>query len=119
MIEFTLSRVTVCACGFILLVSTVSVIEGAYDMDQKEMDGETVERIASLLDYFQFAHLDEIRLDGSRILTEGMYVKVRDGFVELHHGERTYVAETCYEGDFTLEFGEAVTVIRRTSRRSS
>ena len=119
MIEFTLSRVTVCACGLILLASTAAVMDGAFDMGERSMEGESAEKIASLLDYFQFSHLDELKLDGSRILTEGMFLSVHDGFVELHHENRTYVAETYYEGSFTMEYGETVAIVLRTSPRSS
>jgi len=119
MIEFTLSRVTLCVCGVVLIASVTGVLDGIYENDRDAMDGQLVDRFAYMLDVFQSSGSDSIVLDGGRILPEGCTVFVHDGFVELHDGNKKRVSTTSYQGEFQLNWRDTVTVTRRRSLRSS
>ena len=119
MIEFTVSRVVLCACGIILIVSVTGVLNGIYDRDTDIMDEDLADRFAYMLDVFQSSEDDMLILDGSRILPEGYTAHIHDGFVELMNGDRRHMAMTDYTGEFVLRWGDMKTVTHRTSLRSS
>ena len=118
MIEFTMSRVMMCLCGVILLVSVVGVAQGIYDMGEDDRSQDAVERIGNMLDSFESSGLDEMILDGSMILTEGSYIHVHDGFVELYTRTGKHISATDYDKEFELEYGEVRAITRRTFPRS-
>ncbi len=119
MIEFTLSRVVLCACGMILIASVTGVLSGIYDNGQDSMDEDLTDRFAGMLDIFQSSGNDTMILDGSRMLPEGYSVHVHDRFVELFGNGRSHVSATKFGGEFQLDWDDTVTVTRRTSPRSS
>ena len=119
MIEFTLSRVTLCVCGVILLVSVTAVIQGVYDNDRSEDDDHLVQRIGYILDVFESSDVDELILDGSTILPSGYFLVVHDGFAELSDGEKKHIAMTSYNGEFRLEYDGVEVITHRRSLRSS
>ena len=119
MIEFTISRVVLCACGVLLMVVVTSALGGVYDKNTDVMDEDLASRFAYMLDIFQSSDDDTIVLDGARILPEGYTAMVHDGFVELLHDDRRNMAATDYTGEFKLRWGDTITVTHRTSPRSS
>ena len=119
MIEFTLSRVTLCVCGVILLVAVTGVVQSVYDMDRSDEDDHLVQRIGYLLDVFESSEVDELILDGSMILPSEYQLYVHDGFVELSNGTKTHVALTGYQGEFVLSYDGIEVITHRTSLQSS
>ncbi len=119
MIEFTISRVVLCACGIILIVSVTGVLNGVYDRDADTMDDDLAERFAYMLDVFQSSDDDTLVLNGSMLLPEGYTARIHDGFVELFHGDRRSMAMTEYPGEFVLGYGDTETVIHQRSLLSS
>ena len=119
MIEFTVSRVVLMACGVMVLLSVTGVLDGGYDMERDSMDDSLAGRLAYMLDIFQSSENDELIVDGSMILPQDYHLKVHSGFVELCHEDSVRIAETMFTGEFQLEYGEVVKVTRRTSQRSS
>jgi hypothetical protein len=117
MMEFTMSRVVLCVCGAVLLVSVTGAVEGIYDQDRETLDLHTAERLAYMLDVFESSGNDELILDGSLLLPEDYRMSVHDGFVELQ-GDVRMIAETSYSGEFELGWNDVVTITRRTSPRS-
>jgi hypothetical protein len=119
MIEFTISRVVLCACGVILLVSVTGVLEGIYDLDRSDEDERLVQRIGYMLDAFESSDVDEIFLDGTSILPEGYSLKVRNGFVELYSDDDRHISMTSYHSEFELSYGEVLRLTHRMSRQCS
>ena len=119
MIEYTVSIVTVCACGMVLLMAVTGTLQGVYDSDTETMDDGLAERLAHILDSYMASGNDTLILDGVRVLPEGCFMRVHDGFVELYRGEEMHIAMTDYPGEFELDCNDVVTIGRRTSRRSS
>lgn len=117
--EFTISRVVLCACGAILLVASVSVIGGMYDNDVSDMDDASARRIAYMLDTFMASDIDEIVLEGNRILPKGYSLRVHDSFVELLGDDRVSLAITTFDQELELDWNETRTVTRQRSQRSS
>lgn len=119
MIEFTLSRVVLCACGVILIASVTGVLNGIYDTERDSLDEDLTYRFAYMLDIFQSSDDNTLILDGSRMLPEGYSVYVHGGFVELLGNGDRQISATKFPGEFLLEWGDTITVTRRTSLRSS
>ncbi|MBE6527691.1 MAG: hypothetical protein E7Z64_00745 [Thermoplasmata archaeon] len=119
MIEFTFSRVTLCVCGVILLISVAGCLGGIYDMDIEAEDEHLASRIAHMLDSFESSEVDEMILDGSMILPEGYTLNVHDGFVELRKGDKVSIASTEYQSAFELDHGDVIRITHRRSPRSS
>ncbi len=119
MIEFTISRVVLCACGIILMVSVSGVLSGIYDKDADLMDEDLAERFAYMLDVFQSSDDDTLVLNGSMLLPEGYTAHIHDGFVELFHNDRRSMAMTEYLGEFVLGCNDTETVIHQRSLLSS
>ena len=116
--EFTVSRVVLCICGAVILVAACSAIGGMNDQDVSDMDDATVGRIARMLDAFMSSDVDEMILDGVRILPEGYSIRVHDNFVELHGKNKVSIAVTTFDQDLKLDWNETKTVIRQRSQRS-
>ena len=119
MIEFTISRVVLCACGVVLLISVSGILGGMYDLDRSDEDERLVQRIGYMLDAFESSETDMILLDGTMILPEGYHLNVHDGFVELYSEEDLHLSMTSYGSEFELEYGDIVEVTHRTSQQSS
>jgi len=119
LIEFTMSRAAVMACGVILLATVAGVLGGIYDNDADRMDGELADRLAHMLDIFCSSGIDEMIIDGSMVLPEGYTMNVHDGFVEVLREDRIHVASTEYKGSFIMHWNEVRTIVRRRSRLSS
>lgn len=119
MIEFTLSRVSLCVCGVILIASVTGTLNGIYDSEKDAMDEVLADRFAYMLDLFQSSEDDTLILDGSRILPEGYSVSVHDGLVELFGDDGRKVSATRYQGSFNLVWNGILEITRRTSPRSS
>ena len=119
MIEFTISRVVLCACGMILILSVAGVLNGVYDRNEEQLNNDLADRFAYMLDVFQSSDDDTLVLDGIRILPEGCTAHIHDGFVELLDNDRRHMATTEFKGEFLLKWGDIVTVTHRTSRLSS
>jgi hypothetical protein len=119
MMELTISRVALCACGLILLASVSGALTGVYDSDRSGMDDGLAERLAYMLDVFESSEMDEIVLDGTRILPEGSRLHVHDHIVELDIGDEGHLAVTTFGGEIELDWNESVRISRRRSRRSS
>jgi len=119
MMEFTISRVALCICGAIILVASVSVIGGIYDNDVPDMDDVSARRIAYMLDTFMASEIDEIILEGNRILPEGYSIRVHDFFVELIGEEKISLAITTFDQELELDWNETKTVTRQKSPQSS
>ncbi|MBE6523357.1 MAG: hypothetical protein E7Z65_00570 [Thermoplasmata archaeon] len=117
MIEFTISRVVMCACGVILLISVTGVLDGIYDLDRSDEDERLVLRIGYMLDAFESSDVDELFLDGASILPEGYGLKVRGGFVELYSESDRHISMTSYSSEFELSYGEVLRITHRTSLR--
>ena len=118
MMEFTVSRVVLCICGAVILVAACSAIGGMNDQDVSDMDDATVGRIACMLDAFMSSDVDEMILDGVRILPKGYGIRVHDNFVELHGKNKVSIAVTTFDQDLELDWNETKTVIRQRSQRS-
>lgn len=119
MMEFTVSRVVLCACGVILLAASFGFITGIQDIEDDEADDRLVQRIGYMLDSFEASDVDEIILDGSMILPKGGYLKVYGGFAELYVDGSRHVATTSCVSEFDLEYGEVKRIIHRMSQLSS
>ena len=119
MIEFTISRVVLCVCGTILLVSVAGVLGSIYDLDRSDEDDRLVQRIGYMLDAFESSEVDEIFLDGTSILPEGYGLKVGGGFVELYSDQGRHISMTSYDSEFELCYGEILKISHRTSQQCS
>ena len=119
MIEFTLSRVVLCACGIVLISSVTGVLGGIYDNDVSHIDDRLADRIAYMLDVFDSSDTDELILDGVSILPREYYLRVHDNFVELYGGEKMHISSTNYGGNFELSWNGIVTVTHRRFPLSS
>lgn len=113
MIEFTLSRVCMCICGVVMLSAAVGYMGLVEDNEEGVADQRLAEDIASMLDAFQTSSLDELYLEGNRILPSGGFtLTVTDGLVVLDHDGRRYYGMTILDSDFELDRTSSVTLRR-------
>lgn len=107
MIEFTLSRVAMCACGIAVLLSVTGFMTAVDDSRQEDMDVFLVNDIALMLDELERSQLDMTILDGRQMLPSPEHsLTVEDGVVTLYHGEKESVALTILKENFELGFGD-------------
>ena len=113
MIEFTLSKVALCACGIAVLLSVTGFMTAVDDNRQSEMDVFLVNDIALMLDELERSQLDMTILDGRQMLPSPDHsLTVKNGVVTLYHGEKAVIAPTIMEGDFELGFGDRLVLER-------
>lgn len=116
MIEFTLSRVVLMACGVAVLAVAMAAVDGTGDRIDSDLDQETADRIAAALDGFHGSVADECVLDPRDLLPSGdHHLRVEDNLVRLEHGGRVYTAHTAYPGKFTLSWGSGEIVLVKGS----
>ncbi len=118
MMEFTISRLTLCICGVILLASVGGVLTAIYDNGQDSQDDILVQRISHMLDVFESSDVDEMILDGNILLPKEYHINVHDNFVELSDGESTHISGTEYNGSFNLGWNDVISISHRRSLRS-
>jgi len=118
MMEFTISRVVICVCGITLLVVISGAVSSIYGSQEADADVHTAERLAYMLDAFEYSDLDAIVLEGIKILPEGYHMEVHNGFVELDNGKKVTLAMTSYVGEFDLDWNQTRVITRRRSLRS-
>ena len=113
MMEFTLSRVVLCACGIALLAVAMSVVEDTEDRAETEMDSETVVRIASMLDNFEDSVSQELTVNGWEVLPSADHVlRVGNNIVTLECRGSASVAYTSWNGELELTWTSSGTIVR-------
>lgn len=113
MMEFTMSRVAVCVCGAILLMTVIGVIGGIHDVEEYGMDDELTGRISRMLDEFQASGVDTMVLEGCSILPSGCTLRVGNGVVEVSNGDARHISITSFIGEFSLDSKGVVTIARQ------
>ncbi|MFA6804522.1 MAG: hypothetical protein WCQ23_06045 [Candidatus Methanomethylophilaceae archaeon] len=114
MMEFTLSRVALIACGAILLAAVIVPVNGIYDSMEEENMTEVSDSIASMLDSFWDSETDTMHLRGWDILPGADYGLVLDGHkVIITGGEKDYLSLTEHStGYFELTYNDIVDIVR-------
>lgn len=114
MMEFTLSRVALIACGAILLAAVIVPVNGIYDSMEEENMTEVSDSIASMLDSFWDSETDTMHLRGWDILPSADYGLVLDGHkVIITCGEKDYLSLTEHStGYFELTYNDIVDIVR-------
>ncbi len=117
MLEFTMSRVTLCICGAIVLGAIAVPLTGIYSEREDSAMEEGTDSVAGLLDTFFFSEADTLTLRGWEILPGSDYALKADGHVvTISNGSREYRSLTECECDgITLKYREAVKIIRTES----
>ena len=114
LIEFTLSRVVLCVCGAVLLVTVAGIMGQFQEHAESGMEDDLVEDIAEMLDVFEGSDLDSMTLDGALILPSSKHVlKVSSNIVLLEKDEIVCTAMTRCGAEFELWYGGTVTITKR------
>lgn len=109
MMEFTMSRVAVCACGVMMLAAALGIAAHAEDSMRHDMEGVIVKDVASMLDSFDASGLDELFLVGSEILPSASHVlRVGGNIVVLESPDGERMSYTEYVGEFELGYRDEI-----------
>lgn len=113
MMEFTLSRVTLCVCGAVLLGAVCVPISGIYSANEDVRMTENADSIADMIDSFWYSSADIMTLRGWDILpSPDCHIEVKGNLIFLHNYKKQYVSYLTYSSDFTLGYDEEINLIR-------
>lgn len=114
MMEFTLSRVAMIACGVILLGAVFTPMSSVYDdMEDREIRG-SADKIAVMFDRFWDSKADVMTVRGWDIIPTSEYGIQIDGHnVVLVKGDKSYRAlMTHAAGQVTITHGDIYDIVR-------
>ncbi len=113
MIEFAISRIILCICGVILLVSASGFMDIYKEQTESDMNEYLAEDIAEMLDSFWDSKTQKLSLDGSRILPSPEHaLEVKSHTVTLKYKDHSVTKGTRFGLDFELDYGEIVSVAK-------
>ena len=123
MMEFTMSRVLMCACGVMILAILINPVSSLYD-DRYDNDMRLQsERICEMIDSFGSSDMESITVSGADLIPEGCVLIIEDDMIILEHDGKEYIAYTLneissigsYGSNDTIYFQKEGDIIRMTS----
>ena len=95
MMEFTLSRVCMSLCGFMLLAAVIVPVTGMYESDTVGMESRIPESVASLINDFYFSKIDSLTVPMSDILPDAAsYIGFGENMITLTTERGIYMTGT-------------------------
>ena len=96
MMEYTLARVVMVACGIILLATVIPPVTSVYDNGESTSMQEQSETLCRMLDSFHESEADEMMICLSTVLPQNSSIKIDRYFVTIIIGEDQYRYNTEY-----------------------
>ncbi len=118
MMEFTMSRVCLCACGIILLAAVAAPASSVFDDRAERCLEETADRLAEALDTFWDSEADVMTLRMSAVLPDPSCSLCLDGHkvIVIRNGrEYPALSETVSE-PMELGYGDEAELVRSGDR---
>lgn len=113
MIEFTLSRVTLCVCGAILLGAVCLPISEIYSAEEDVLMIENADSIADMVDSFWYSGADVMVLKGWDILpSPDCHIEAEGNMIFLRDSEKEYRSYLTHSSYFILGYDEEISLIR-------
>ena len=94
MMEFTLSRVVMYACGLMVLVLLISPVSSIYNGRYDDGMYWQADRISETVDAFYRSDMRSLTVEGRDLIPEGCLLTVIDGMIVLEHDGREFVSYT-------------------------